>query len=233
MHAMSGWIAFWDSDHSIYVNARHCDAHYRLLAADICHLVPSADATVLDFGCGEALHADRVAAAVGRLILSEPAPQVRARLVMRFKDVGKIDVRSPESLSDLPDHAIDLVILNSVAQYLTPAEFADILRLFRRLLKPQGLLVVGDVLRPDVSALTDVVALLRFAGSEGFLGAALIGLIRTVASDYLRLRSKIGLSRYAEADMLAALTAAGFSATRATTNLGHNPARMTFLARPA
>jgi hypothetical protein len=46
------------------------------------------------------------------------------------------------------------------------------------------------------------------------------------------LRSRLGLSRYAEAEMIERLAAAGFSARRAATNIGHNQARMTFLAQP-
>jgi len=51
-------------------------------------------------------------------------------------------------------------------------------------------------------------------------------------SDYWRLRSRLGLSRYSEAEMIERLAAAGFSARRAATNIGHNQARMTFLAQP-
>jgi hypothetical protein len=65
---MGNWIAFWDSDHSIYVNERHRDVHYRTIAEDIRRYVP-AGATVLDYGCGEALHADIVVADASRLIL--------------------------------------------------------------------------------------------------------------------------------------------------------------------
>ncbi len=32
---MGDWITFWDSQHSIYVNARHRDVHYRTIAQDI------------------------------------------------------------------------------------------------------------------------------------------------------------------------------------------------------
>ena len=77
---MRDWVSFWDSDHSIYVNARHRDVHYRTIADMIVRHVPSPDATVLDFGCGEALHADRVAAACRHLILVDAAPNVRASL---------------------------------------------------------------------------------------------------------------------------------------------------------
>ncbi|HEX2215858.1 MAG TPA: hypothetical protein VHG27_04070, partial [Xanthobacteraceae bacterium] len=38
---MRAWIAFWNSENSIYVNARHRDVHYRLIAEHIAHFVKS------------------------------------------------------------------------------------------------------------------------------------------------------------------------------------------------
>ena len=58
---MKDWVAFYDSAHSIYVNAVHRDVHYTRLAEEIARYVPSPAAAVLDYGCGEALHADRIA----------------------------------------------------------------------------------------------------------------------------------------------------------------------------
>jgi hypothetical protein len=52
-------------------------------------------------------------------------------------------------------------------------------------------------------------------------------------SDYRQLRTKVGLQRYSEAEMLAKLAAAGFAASLAPVNIGHNPWRMTFVARHA
>src|SRR5260370_7247552 len=72
---MGDWIAFWDSEHSIYVNARHRDVHYRKIAQDIRAHLP-AGAAVLDYGCGESLHADLVATSARRLLLSHPPPIV-------------------------------------------------------------------------------------------------------------------------------------------------------------
>jgi hypothetical protein len=57
--------------------------------------------------------------------------------------------------------------------------------------------------------------------------------VRTLVSDYPSLRTKLGLTCYGEAAVIEKLAAAGFSATRLPANIGHNPARMTFLARPA
>jgi hypothetical protein len=74
---MKDWVAYYDSDHSIYVNDRHRDVHYARLAEAFARYVPGESACVLDYGCGEALHAGRVAEATGKLMLAEAGPSVR------------------------------------------------------------------------------------------------------------------------------------------------------------
>ena len=228
---MGDWIAFWDSEHPIYVNARHRDVHYRTIAQDIRAHLP-AGAAVLDYGCGEALHADLIAASATALILCEAAPKVRAALARRFADHSKIKVCAPEDIAAMPARSLEAIVLHSVAQYLTPDALDVLLATFRRLLRENGILIVGDVVPPHVSAFTDAAALLRFGAANGFLGATLVGFARTLFSNYWRLRSQLGLTRYDEAAMTAKLAGSGFSARRASANIGHNPARMTFIARP-
>jgi SAM-dependent methyltransferase len=229
---MREWIDLYDSDHPIYVSARHGEVHFRLIATDILQFLPGPGATVLDFSCGEALHADLVADKAGRLILAEPAPGVRKRLEARFAANPRIEVRSLARLSELPKRSVDLAVMHSVAQYMTPAELDAALALIRSLLKPGGLFVLGDIVAPGTPAATDALALLRFGAANGFLLAAVHGLVRTVLSDYWRLRSSIGLARYDEGAITAKLAAHGLVAARAPRNLGHNQARMTFLCKP-
>jgi SAM-dependent methyltransferase len=229
---ISSWLAFWDGPHSIYVSARHKDVHYRLIASEIIALVPEPLARVLDYGSGEALHADLVAAQAGELLLCEGAPGLRAGIARRFAGVANIRAIAPEDVARLPVHSLDLIVLHSVAQYLTADEAGTLLELFHRLLKPGGVLVVGDVIPPHIPAATDAAALIRFAAANGFLLAALGGIARTLMSDYMQMRARLGLTRYDEAKMLQKLAAAGFAARRAGKNIGHNQARMTFIARP-
>jgi ubiquinone/menaquinone biosynthesis C-methylase UbiE len=188
---------------------------------------------VLDYACGEALSAAKVAEACGQLILAEPAPGVRGRLIARFAPDTRIRVRSLEDLRKMAEKSIDLAVMNSVAQYMTSAELDTAFAVIKRLLKPGGRLVLGDILRPEIGMARDVVALLRFAGKHGFLRDAMIGLVSTALSDYRHLRTRVGLQRYGEAEMIAKLAAAGFTASRAPFNIGHNPWRMTFVARHA
>ena len=227
------WTSFWDQPHSIYVNARHFDVHYRDIAHGIIALLPGPNARVLDYGCGEATHADLVAAAAADLILCEAAPSVRAKLTRRFGDNRKIRVLSPDQVERLPDASIDLLVANSLVQYITPAELDRLLASWRQLLAPGGALIVADVIQPGVGVLTDTIALLRYAAKNDFLVAAIIGVGRTVFSGYRRLRAELGISCYGEAEFMAKLTATGFAAERLPFNLEHNPARMTFRARHA
>jgi ubiquinone/menaquinone biosynthesis C-methylase UbiE len=230
---MDDWIDYYDSTHTIYASRLHRDLHFELIAKDIIGYITSADAVVLDYACGEALSAARVAEACGKLYLAEPAPGVRGRLIARFAPNTKIRVRSLDDLRKMEEKSVDLVVMNSVVQYMSPDELDQALAVIRRLLKPGGRLVLGDVLRPEVGMARDVIALLRFAATHGFLRDALIGLVSTALSDYRQLRARVGLQRYSEAEMVAKLAAAGFTAKRAHINIGHNPWRMTFVARDA
>jgi SAM-dependent methyltransferase len=226
------WRDYWNQDTPIYVSDRHKTLHYQLIASDIAALVPSPQAHVLDHGCGEALSAGRVAARCGRLYLCDAAPLVRERLNQRFRANPKIEVLGPEEIEDLTDGSLDLVVANSLLQYLSREELRDLLGLWRRKLKREGRLVLADVVPPNLGPLADAKALLAFGWKGGFATRAVIGLIRTALSDYRKIRSELGLTTYAEPELIELLRAEGFSAERRAKNIGHNQERMTFLARP-
>ena len=229
---MSDWRSFWDSEHSIYVNARHKDVHYREIADQIAAFVPSPSVRVLDYGSGDAIHADHVAAVAAELMLCDSAPSVRASMAARFAGNPRIKVISPEEVAALPDRRLDLIVTNSVAQYLTEDELKRLLAMFRRLLAPGGTLIFADVIPPDVGAISDVSALIRYAAKHGFLIAALVGLAKTTVSPYRKIRNTLGIAQYTQEQFMRKLTDAGFSAERLARNMEHNPARMTFRAKP-
>jgi SAM-dependent methyltransferase len=232
IYDMADWISFFDSDNPIYVNARHRAVHARLVALGIGQYIRKPGMTILDYGCGEAFYAGRIAEQSSALMLCEAAPHLRQSLKERFADNDKVTVLSPEEAAALPDACADLIVMHSVAQYLTKDEAARLFVLFRRLVRKDGRFVLGDVVKPDVTAVTDAAALLGLAAAHGFFFAALFGLLRTLLSGYWKLRQAAGLTRYSEDEIVGALKAAGFSAEREADNLGHNQARMTFVARP-
>jgi ubiquinone/menaquinone biosynthesis C-methylase UbiE len=227
------WRDYWNADTPIYVNDRHKLLHYQLIARDIAALVPGPGAHVLDHGCGEALSAGRVAAACARLYLCDGAPLVRGRLAERFRAEPRISVLAPEEVAAIPDASLDLVVVNSLLQYLSLEEFGDLLGIWHAKLKETGRLVLADVIPHETGPLDDVRALLAFAWEGGFLIAALAGLVRTALSDYRRLRAELGLAHYGEEELIQILRERGYSVRRYPTNIGHNRARMTFEASPA
>ena len=95
---MDDWIDYYDSTHTIYASKLHRDLHFQIIARDIIGYISSPDAVVLDYACGEALSAAKVADACGKLYLAEPAPGVRGRLIARFAPNTKIRVRSLDDL---------------------------------------------------------------------------------------------------------------------------------------
>src|SRR6202451_3878791 len=113
---MDDWIDYYDSTHTIYASRLHRDLHFQLIARDIIGYISSPEAVVLDYACGEALSPAKVAATCGQLILAEPAPGVRGRLIARFAPDTRIRVRSLEDLRKTDANSIDLAIMNSVAQ---------------------------------------------------------------------------------------------------------------------
>lgn len=227
------WISFWDGAHAIYVSERHKQLHYARIADDLARHVPHPAARVLDYGCGEALSAPALATACGHLTVCDAAPGVREKLRARFAAQERVSVASPEEVAALPDGSFDLIVANSLLQYLDRSVLLDLLALWRRLLSRDGTLLIADVIPPDVGAAQDAMALLSFAARGGFLGAAVVGLARTALSPYRKLRAELGLSMYREAEFLTLLRDAGYSAARTRPNVGHNQNRMAFLARPA
>ena len=231
---MNAWLDFWNhSDNSLYVNERHRQVHFQRIAEDIVRLVPDPQSVVLDFGPGEALAADIVAARCQILILCEAADEIRLRLAARYAGEPRIRVIAPAALDAIFDGSVDFIIINSVLQYLTPADLDGVLGTARRLIKPDGRLVIADVIPPESGAVSDISALLRFGWRDGFFLAAVGGLAATFFSPYRKLRGQLGLARHSEAELLGRLRNAGFTAERLRPNLGHNQNRLAFIAGPA
>ena len=225
------WRDFWNGEHKIYVNARHHRLHFDLIGRDIFDLIKSPTTHMLDYGCGEAGAAQLIASKCERLYLFDTAPNVRAKLKQDFADHSKIQILDETELSQLADHSLDLIVINSVVQYLSHGECGDALDLCKRKLKAEGRLIIGDVIPKDSGALGDITALFGFAITGGFFIAACLGLLATFFSDYRKLRSSIGLTRYREEEALALLSKHGWSAERAPHNIDHNQTRMTFVAK--
>ncbi|MCC6946897.1 MAG: SAM-dependent methyltransferase [Bradyrhizobiaceae bacterium] len=229
---IGNWREFWDRPHRIYVNDRHRQVHYARVADNILSELPAQPGVVLDYGCGEALEADKIAARCRLLLLCESGPSLRDGLSARFAGNPAISVIAPEDIARLPDGGLDLVVANSVLQYLSREESAALAAALRPKLTRAGRLILADLIPPDSSIVTDVSSLLGSAWRNGFFFAALAGLAQTFVSDYRRLRQQIGLTTYSEREIRALLEQAGYAVERRSRNFGFNRQRMAVIARP-
>ncbi len=224
------WADFWNGEHSIYVSGRHKRLHYDRIARDMAALLPAPSLDVMDYGCGEALGAGFLAEHCGHLWLYDVAPTVTQKLREQFAQNEKVIVLSQQALELLAPTSLDMIIVNSVLQYVKAEELGALLDFWHSKLKQNGQLVLADIIPPGASALDDVRALLAFAWQGGFFLSACKGLLATFFSPYRTLRSTLGLAHYAPEDMDVLLAAHGFQARQAERNIGHNPSRMTFVA---
>ncbi|HJS31081.1 MAG TPA: methyltransferase domain-containing protein [Alphaproteobacteria bacterium] len=228
---MELWRDFWNRANRVYVNDRHRAVHYRQVADDILSVLPPRPCSILDFGCGEALDARRVAARAARLYLYDSSDRVGHGLAARFAGDRAIVVLDDEAYAALAPASLDRVVVNSVIQYLSEDELRLRLADWRRLLKADGVLVLADVIPPDAGMAADVSSLLTTAWRHGFLAGALAGLAATLFSDYRRVRGKIGLSTYDEQRLTKLLQPMGFAIERRPVNFGFNARRRTYFAR--
>jgi SAM-dependent methyltransferase len=208
--------------------------HYARLASDIARLLERrSKPIVVDWGCGDALGAPQVAPSCGELILYDAVEAVQRRLGERFSGAGgNIRVLDTAGWKQLPDHSIDVIVLNSVAQYISRDVLGSLLDEFRRVLKPDGEAILADIIPPHVSMAVDIFSLLKSGWQHGFFLAACRGLVATFFSEYRKLRAVAGFSTYEESEFKALVAAHGFAVERLPRNLGFNQQRMGFRVRP-
>lgn len=225
---MTSWTEFWGGKHSIYASPRHVAAHFRRLTEDlVAVLPPRPNLRILDYGCGDALGAPSLAALGHMVALYDAATEVQARIARRHAGDSRITVLDEDALATR-EGCFDAIIVSSVIQYIPRAALPATIARWRRLLAPDGVLIVADVIRPGAGMAEDVADLLSFAWREGFFLAALWGLVRTLFSDYRRMRRKLGLARYDEREFLGLLSAGGFRAEALARNPGPNRHRRGF-----
>ena len=224
------WLSFFEKPHALYVSEKHKDEHYRRICLDLIPYVLEHRARVLDYACGEATWAHILSRHCDGLLLYDGADAVRKELARNYDRNTDIVLLDDVAVQALPAASLAMISAVSFLQYLSKDEAARLMKTWQDWLKPSGLLVLGDILPPQSSAVRDALSLLKFAFENGFFFAALFGLVRTVFSPYVRLRRSLGLTRYNEAELTHALQALGFFTRRAPKNIGHNKQRFTILA---
>jgi len=167
-----GWKAYWEelSDNQ-RIFREQSDEYVRNLESA---MVPDRGARVLDFGCGFGFVAEMLAPQLAELFLWDSSANMRCRARLNVagrQNIRFLDLSDPKSLS--PDMQFDLILVNSVVQYMTLEEFSAWLLRWRNMLAPGGRIVVSDLIPTDYPALWDIVDLLRLSARRGFLVRAM------------------------------------------------------------
>jgi len=228
---MQSWLSYWDAPNTSYVSDRHKQAHYDVLFAGIRPHLPGPDGVILDWGCGDAFAAGRIAEHCGTVLLFDAAETTRERLNVRYGSNHRIRVLDDSGLNAVPHSSVDLVVVNSVVQYLLIDEFDEALSLLHRLIRLGGALLVGDVISPGTGNSRHATTFLRFAWKRGFLLAAIGGLTRKFISPYRRLQHDLGLTAYTPIDMLHKLERHGFTADKLPHNIAVSQHRSSYIGR--
>lgn len=125
---------------------------------------------VLDFGCGFGHVAELLAPHVGELSVWDASANMRRRALVNLaerQNIRFLDLfASNSSGSDLQ---FDVILVNSVIQYMRPEEFFGWLLHWRNMLAPGGRIVISDIIPPDYPSLQDLWDLVRFSARRGFL----------------------------------------------------------------
>ena len=194
------WDAYWDrlEEHVIF-RVEAADYVTRLGTA----LGPDPGARVLDFGCGFGFIAELLAPRVAELFVFDASDQMRRRARLRLARQANVRFLGPPGAAPWPARLrFDLILVNSVVQYMSPDEFSRWLSQWRLMLAPRGRLVLSDLLAHDVDPLSEVVQMLVLSARRG----CLMSVVRKALGElrhYGRIRRARPLCRTALGDLRA------------------------------
>jgi SAM-dependent methyltransferase len=214
------WREHWDAHPPPAASfAREAAVYVRRLRADF-PLSPTLD--VIDFGCGFGFVAEAVAPAVRTVAVWDRGAAMRqhARAILApHANVRWLDLDALDERGDAP--AADLILMNSVAQYMTHAELAGRLRALGGMLCPTGRLVVSDIIPPGRSLSWEgLVLALRHPG-------LVLDRWRVWGPDYLRKLQRLPLLRLSPEDLERLAAEAGLAVAVHRRNLSHFRGRLT------
>jgi SAM-dependent methyltransferase len=184
-------------------------------------------ARVLDFGCGFGHVAELLAPRVGKLFLWDSSANMRRRARLNVagrQNICFLDLSAAKSLCS--DMKFELILVNSVVQYMTLEEFSAWLLRWRDMLAPRGRIVVSDLIPPDYPAFRDIIDLLRFSARRGFLVRAVWQAFSELWR-YWGVRRVRPLSRIGREELSQRGKDAGLTVSYLSANLTHFKKRLT------
>lgn len=122
---------------------------------------------VLDYGCGHGYLASFLSKRIGEVYIYDISSAMREKASIQNQNSRNVFVIDKFIHEKIPP--LDYILVNSVIQYITPDKFIDILRLWRLLLQGDGIIVISDIIPYQVSFRNEILGLLRYSFSKGYL----------------------------------------------------------------
>jgi SAM-dependent methyltransferase len=192
-------------------------------------LVLDSRARVLDFGCGFGFVAEALAPKVGELFVWDSSANMlrcTQRLVAGCRNVRVLDLSDPQTVPC--DLRFDLIVVNSVVQYMSLDEFSVSLACWRTLVAPGGRIVISDLIPRNHHAISDVMDMLRFSARRGILGDAILWAFRKLGR-YRRVRRVSSFGGIGLEELSQRGKAEGLTVNCLPANLTHFKRRLTVL----
>jgi len=220
-----GWGAYWEGLGGTESFFREQAKEY--VANLECAVELNRNARVLDFGCGFGFVAEILTTKVGKVFLWDASANMRHRArrnLAHHQNIRFLDLSEPQAIAR--ELQFDLIVVNSVVQYMSLEQFAAWLVMWRTMLATSGRIVVSDLIPPDYQSVSDLADLLKFSIQRDVLGSALLQAMRDFGR-YWMMRRSCPLARIGVAELSEISKPADLSLSCLPRNLTHFRRRLT------
>jgi SAM-dependent methyltransferase len=163
--APNGWIDYWQT---LPPGRLLFSPEAEEFAKNLQLAIPLNDSMrVLDYGCGYGAVTRLLAPAVQKIDYWDAAESMRDVATRALADLVNVECWDGHS------GQVDLIVVNSVVQYMNVAELSERLGQWRELLVPGGRLLLSDLIPTTHRGWKDVVSLLSFSLRRGYFLTAL------------------------------------------------------------
>ena len=223
------WKSFWESASSCGLS--YVEAEYFVEALKQ-HVGLQPGWRVLDFGCGFGFTAGLIAPRVASVSVWDRAANMRAHARDHLATQGNVGFLDLGTAIALPDGGgFDLIVVNSVVQYMSADELAGWLAVWCDGLAPEGRLVLSDLIPRGYDVRRDIPAVLLFSLRRGMLLRALIEGVKE-GHRHRQVHRSAPLLTIAPEELTQQATELGLDTEILPMNLSSHPARLSVVLTP-